>query len=93
MQLRHKKKLVKDRIDDQNSINDFLKPLLSGNLLKMFSAENPFKHFKGKSLPVNFPGGHQEYLEKWRYLFLYETYNILINTRRAAAMEDEFADQ
>ena len=56
--LRHKKVVMKERIANVNSIDDFLNPLLSGHILKEFSNINSNKHFKHKGLPVNFPGGH-----------------------------------
>jgi hypothetical protein len=59
----------------------------------MFAKVNLRKHFKYKTLPINFSNGHQEYYEKWRYLFFYEVFNILINSRRSTEREDEFADQ
>lgn len=74
------------------SIEDLLEPLLSGNLLKTYSQLHPMKDFKGKGLPVNFKGGHSDYAAAWRFLFLYEVYNILTNSRRADAKEEEHAE-
>lgn len=91
IQLRTAKLAVKQRIDDRYSIDDFLSALLSGELIQMFTDIQPSKHFKSRSLPINFSRGHQEYLEKWRYLFFYETFNILINSRRSSEKEDDFA--
>ena len=59
MKLRDKKLLVKKRIENQNSIDDFIRPLLNNDVLNMFAKIQSGKHFKSKVLPVNFPGGHQ----------------------------------
>jgi len=37
--------------------------------------------------------GHYEYIDKWEYLFMYETYNMLLNTRRSDAKEEDHALQ
>lgn len=44
-----------------------------------------------KTLPVNFNGGHAEYYEKWKYLFMYETFNTLCNSKRSNAKEEDHA--
>jgi hypothetical protein len=62
-------------------------------LREFVGLQSTAKHFKNKCLPTNYPGGHQEYLQKWLYLFLYETFNILVNAKRSNAKEEEFADQ
>lgn len=54
---------------------------------------NSVKQKQFRPLPVNFPGGHAQYLEQWKYLFFYETFNIMVNSRRSNAKEEEFANQ
>lgn len=92
MELRLKRQMMKKRHDQMSSIEDLLEPLLSGDLLKTYSRLHPVKDFKGKGVPVNFKGGHSDYVVAWRYLFLYELYNILTNSRRADAKEEEHAE-
>lgn len=83
---------MKGRMDNQKSIDDFIKPLLTGEVLEMFSKMQGSKDFKSRVLPINFnEGGHQEYVDKWRFLFMYETYNILINSRRQNSKEEDHA--
>lgn len=83
---------MKKRHDEMASIDDFLEPLLTGDLLRGYSKLHGVKDFRGKALPVNFKGGHSEYHELWRYLFLYEVFNVLANSRRADAKEEEHAE-
>ena len=92
LELRLKRQMMKTRYDDMASIDDFLKPLLTGDLLRNHAKLHSVKDFRKKGIPVNFKGGHQEYLEIWRELFLHEVFNILINSRRANAKEEEHAD-
>ena len=35
-------------------------------------------------VPNSFPGGHAQYLKVWEKLFLYETYNVLVNSKRSS---------
>jgi hypothetical protein len=49
------------------------------------------RDFKSRVLPINFEGGHQEYKDKWHFMFMYETYNILVNSRRTNSKEEEHA--
>ena len=92
MELRLERQMMKKRHDQMSSIEDLLEPLLSGNLLRTYSKLHPVKDFKGKGVPVNFKGGHSDYATAWRFLFLYEVYNILTNSRRADAKEEEHAE-
>ena len=88
MALRQQRQQMKHRHENQDDITDFLYPLLTAQILKMFVG---VKQKQFKTLPVNFPGGHAEYLQKWKYLFFYETFNIMVNSRRSNAKEEEFA--
>ena len=92
IELRLKRQAMTKRHDQMSSIEDLLEPLLSGALLKTYSKLHPVRDFKGKGVPVNFPGGHSDYVGAWRYLFLYELFNILTNSRRADAKEEEHAE-
>jgi len=46
-----------------------------------------------EKVPTNFVAGHFEYLERWELLFMYEVYNLLLNSRRSTAKEEEYAEQ
>lgn len=82
---------MKQRFDGRMCINDFIDTLLTGEILKMFVNTHGYKDFKSRVLPVNFDGGHAAYFQKWRHLFLYETYNILVNNRRSNSKEEDYA--
>lgn len=43
------------------------------------------------TVPVNFRN-HQEYMEAWMPLFLYETYNQIISSRGASSMDRELSE-
>ena len=62
-------------------MQEYLEPILSGKILKDFDTSNGYINFAQYNLEDNFVGGHQEYLHKWRNLFLYETYCYLMNSR------------
>ncbi len=69
----------KQRFVRRKTIDSLLRLILNLDILDMFS--------KGKDkimmpLPNNFPEGHQQYLKHWEKLFLYEMYNLIINSRR-----------
>lgn len=89
--LRVKRQKMKERFDDRISINDFIQDMLNANVLKMFVNCHGYRDFKNRVLPINFEGGHAQYLAKWRYLFLYETFNILVNNRRSNSKEEDYA--
>lgn len=89
--LRIKRQLMKERFDSRMCINDFIETLLTGDILKQFVNTHGYKDFKNRVLPINFDGGHAQYLQKWRHLFYYETYNILINNRRSNSKEEDYA--
>lgn len=84
--------MMKKRHDERLSIDDLLQPLLAGDVLRGFAKLHGVKDFRDKIIPVNFKGGHSEYLEIWRYLSMYEIFNILVNSRRANAKEEEHAE-
>lgn len=83
---------MKVRYENQLSITDFLKPILTGHILRLFQNSSK-KDFDNKKLPVNFNGGHAEYYEKWNYLFMYESFNTMCNSKRSNAKEEDHAKQ
>jgi len=40
-------------------------------------------------LPLRFEQGHAQYLELWEYLFSYEVYSILLNSRRSESKDEK----
>ena len=39
-------------------------------------------------IPLRFEAGHWEYLEVWEYLFSYEVYSMLLNSRRSDSKDE-----
>ena len=62
-------------------MHEFLEPLLSGKVFRDFDETQGYINFSPYILDDNFNNGHQEYMHKWRHLFLYETYSFLMNSR------------
>lgn len=89
--LRVKRQKMKERYDERMSKDDFIQDLLNANILKTFVNCHGYKDFKNRVLPINFEGGHAQYLRMWRHLFMYETYNILVNNRRSNSKEEDYA--
>ena len=67
----------KKRFNERKSIDSLLRLILNLEILDMFSKDKIMM-----PLPKNFPEGHQQYLEHWEKLFLYEMYSLIINSRR-----------
>ena len=80
---------MKRRHDSRHCIDDFLRPILNMDLLDRY--HDQMKVFE--KVPTNFVAGHFEYLERWELLFMYEVYNLLLNSRRSTAKEEEYAEQ
>ena len=80
---------MKRRYENRHCIDDFLRPILNIDLLDRYHEQD----HKFEKLPENFIAGHFEYLEKWELLFMYEVYNLLLNSRRSTAKEEEHAEQ
>ena len=80
---------MKRRYDNRHCIDDFLRPILNIDLLDRYHDQK--KVFE--KLPTNFVAGHFEYLERWELLFMYEVYNLLLNSRRSTAKEEAYADE
>ena len=40
-------------------------------------------------MPLRFENGHWEYVEIWEYLFTYEVYNMLLNSRRGDSKDEK----
>lgn len=41
-------------------------------------------------MPDTFIGGHAQYLKTWEHLFFYETYNILVNSKRSLDEKSQY---
>lgn len=80
---------MKRRYDSRHCIDDFLRPILNIDLLDRYHDQR--KVFE--KVPTNFVAGHFEYLERWELLFMYEVYNLLLNSRRSTAKEEDYAEQ
>lgn len=72
---------VKDRYQARDTTHEFLGPILNGKILRDFGDAQGYINFGNHYLDDNFLGGHGEYFRKWRYLFLYEAYSFLMNSR------------
>ena len=80
--------LMKRRWESRTEIDEFVRAILNMDVLDRF-ADCIRSQFS--KLPLNFEAGHFDYLSKWEHLFLYETFNMLLNSRRSASKEDEHA--
>ena len=76
----HKEEL-KDRYLNRYSIRELLSPILSGRIIQEFNPEKGYINFEQHYLEDNFKDGHEEYLRKWKHLFLYESYSYMMNSR------------
>ena len=86
-QLRGNPKILQKRYENRLCIDDYLQPLLSGDLIRQYNR----CRFSGREhvLPESFNrGGHEQYYRAWHQLFLYETYSFLLNARRATFSRD-----
>jgi hypothetical protein len=92
-ELRIQKQLMKRRYDFRLDIDEFVRPILNIDILDRFAEINSKKDFESYILPTNFKAGHFEYFQKWEHLFLYETYNMLLNSRRSDAKEEDHAQE
>ena len=78
------KKRLQDRFKNKDHVWEFLGPILSGKVTRDFgdvNKENQHALFREYMVEENFIDGMAEYFHKWRYLFLYEAYNFLMNSR------------
>jgi hypothetical protein len=50
-------------------------------MIRDFDDSNGYINFSQYQIRDNFVEGHAEYLQKWRHLFLFETYSFLMNSR------------
>lgn len=66
------------RYENRKSVDNLITQILSLGLFDKFSKDSGFLH----PLPDNFRLGSSEYLEFWEPLYLYEVYNILMNSKR-----------
>ena len=84
VRLENDKKRLQERYKGKEFVWEFLGPILSGKILRDFAdvgRDNDYAQFKDYVIDENFYDGHAEYFHKWRYLFLFETYNFLMNSR------------
>ena len=73
---------VSHRYHAREDVTEYLGPILNGQIIKDFDLDkNGYINLNQYTLYDNFGNGHQEYLHKWKNLFLYETYSFLMNSR------------
>lgn len=99
---------MKRRYECRHDIDDFVHSILNIDILDRYanlnskmgsfgggssSFQNQPSDFDHYILPTNFEAGHYEYIDKWEYLFMYETYNLMLNSRRTDAKEEEHAER
>jgi len=82
-----KRQLMRRRYENRASIDDFVRPILNIDILDRFQGKSRHDF---RPLDPNFDD-HRTYLEKWEHLFMYETYNMLLNSRRTTDKEDDHA--
>ena len=58
---------------------------MNGDILDLFSDKQQFF----PKIPIRFDSGHWEYLEIWEYLFTYEVYNMMLNSRRSDSKDEK----
>jgi hypothetical protein len=79
--LKKEKQGISHRFNHRDLNHEFLYPILNGKIFKDFDDSQGYINFSDVYLEENFREGHNEYFNKWKHLFLYETYSFLINTR------------
>ena len=87
-QLKLQRQLMRRRYETRADIDDFVRPLLNLDILDRFA---DVKYADFTPLPASFEAGHYDYLSRWEYLFMYETYNVLMTSRRTTGREDDHA--
>jgi hypothetical protein len=71
-------------------VEELISPILSLELVKSYYKQNPDDLYL-PSVPVSF-STHQEYMESWMPLFLYEAYNQLISNRSSTNADRELSE-
>ena len=66
------------RFEQRHNFDQLIKTIVSGDIVDMFMRTSN----KFVTLPDSFPGGHSDYLRLWEKLFLYETFNSIVNSKR-----------
>ena len=79
---------MRRRYETRADLDDFVRPILNLDILDRFA---DIKYADFTPLPASFDAGHFDYLSRWEYLFMYETYNILLTSRRTTSKEDDHA--
>ena len=75
-ELEKKKRQV--RFENRKSFDELLLKLLNGDIFELFGQERNYF----PAIPLKFEG-HWQYLEIWEYMFTYEVFNMLLNSRRS----------
>lgn len=72
------KRQYEQRKLNKKSIDELLSKILNGDLFDIYNINN----LKFPKIPNRFTN-HVEYMQIWEYLFSYEVYNTMQNSRRA----------
>jgi len=73
------------RFENRKSFDELLQKILNGDIFDAFAERETFFPM----VPLTFGQGHWEYLEVWEYLFTYEVYNMLLNSRRSDSKDEK----
>lgn len=79
------KKKKEVRFNNRKSFDELLQKILNGDLFDLYADRQAFF----PKIPTRFESGHWEYLEIWEYLFTYEVYNMLLNSRRSDSKDEK----
>lgn len=78
------------RWHDRKNVEELIGPILSLELVNSFYGQPPDELMLPK-IPKSFTS-HQEYMQSWMPLFLYETYNQIISSRGASKLDRELSE-
>jgi hypothetical protein len=78
------------RFQDRKNVEELIGPILSLELVNSFYGQPPDELMLPK-IPRSFKS-HQEYMQSWMPLFLYETYNQIISSRGASKLDRELSE-
>ena len=88
MRREYEQKLRRMRFEDRNNVEELISPILSLDLVEQFHGKSPDDLAQELPTVPNMFNSVEEYLEIWIPLFLYETYNQLIQKKSKEAKLD-----
>lgn len=63
------------------NVDEYLTPILNGRIIEQFNPDKGYINWGPYELSDNFEEGHPGYFQKWKHLFLYESYSYMMNSR------------